>query len=145
MATTAHGPSTRIRRTRELRAILEQHRLELATDVQVRIRDARSDNVKERQVLDEGELSESDVQDEIEFSLLQMKATMLAKIEAGLSRLTSGSYGNCVECGDGIAHARLRALPFAARCKDCEEAHEVAEGRERNTRLRSPSGLFLDA
>ena len=48
-----------------------------------------------------------------------------------LARLEQGNYGNCFDCGEEIAEKRLRALPFAVRCKDCEEARENAEQRER--------------
>ena len=40
--------------------------------------------------------------------------------------LDEGRYGHCYECGDEIAEARLRALPFAVRCKDCEEEMQEA-------------------
>ena len=46
-----------------------------------------------------------------------------------LSRLGEGAYGYCLECGEEIPERRLRALPFAIQCKDCEEALEVAEER----------------
>ena len=39
---------------------------------------------------------------------------------------------------------RLRALPFAVRCKDCEEARETAEQRERALAKRGSSTLFFD-
>jgi len=67
-----------------------------------------------------------------------MKAETLQKINEALARLEEGKYGYCFECGEEIAEQRLRALPFAVRCKDCEEAREVAEQRERiATRLHS--------
>ena len=72
-------------------------------------------------MLDEGESSEIDIQDDIGFALIQMKAETLNKIDTALRRLREGTYGDCFECGGQIAEARLRALPFAVRCKDCEE------------------------
>ena len=75
-------------------------------------------------VLDAAETSEADIQDDIEFALIQMKSETLHKIEEALARLGEGTYGNCFECGDEISERRLRALPFAVRCKDCEEARE---------------------
>ena len=49
------------------------------------------------------------------------------------------------ECGEEIAEKRLRALPFAVRCKDCEEAREVAERRERQLAARRGAApLFFD-
>ena len=61
------------------------------------------------------------------------------------SRLDQGDYGNCFDCGEEIAEKRLRALPFAVRCKDCEEARENAQQRERQVAARrGASSLFLD-
>ena len=60
-----------------------------------------------------------------------MKSETLNKINEALGRLEGNTYGDCFECGDEIAEPRLRALPFAVRCKDCEEARESAEQRAR--------------
>ncbi|MGH9382758.1 MAG: TraR/DksA family transcriptional regulator [Vicinamibacterales bacterium] len=129
----------------ELTTILRGRRRELAHEVQGKIRDARIDSIKEREVLDQAESSEVDIQDEINFALLQMKAETLSRIDAALRRLEEGTYGKCFECGDGIAEPRLRALPFAVRCKDCEEARETAEQRQRIVaQRRSSSALFLE-
>jgi DnaK suppressor protein len=129
--TTQSTAAAKARRGHELTKILEDRRRELVQDVHGRIRDARAEGSKEREVLDQGESSDVDIQDEIEFALIQMKAETLKKIDAALRRLGEGAYGDCSECGGEIAQARLRALPFAVRCKSCEEAHETAEQRER--------------
>jgi DnaK suppressor protein len=124
--------------------MLENRRRELVTEVQGRIRDVRADGNKERDVLDQGESSEVDIQEDIEFALIQMKSETLNKIDAALRRLDDGSYGDCFECGDEISEARLRALPFAVRCKDCEETRENAEHRERLSQRRSSSAFLFD-
>src|SRR5688572_23564029 len=129
----------------ELRKMLEDRRRELMSEVQGKIRDVRADNMKDREVLDQGESSEVDIQEDIEFALIQMKSETLTKIDAAIRRLGEGTYGDCFECGDEISEARLRALPFAVRCKDCEEARENAEQRERMAARRSgSSALFFD-
>src|SRR5689334_22713156 len=71
--------SAKHRRYRELRAMLESRRLELAHDVRGRIRGARTDNSNDHEVFDEGEVSEIDIQDGIQFALIQMKAETLEK------------------------------------------------------------------
>ncbi len=125
--------------------MLEERRHELVQDVQGRIRGARIDNTNDRDVVDQGEVSETDVQDELQFALIQMKSDTLHKIDAALRRLDDGSYGDCFECGREIAEARLRALPFAVRCKDCEEASEVSGQRERSlAQRRTSTSLFFD-
>ena len=131
-------------RYNELKQMLEDRRRELSNEVQGRMRDVRSDGNKDRDVLDQGESSEVDIQEDIEFALIQMKSETLNKINEALRRLDEGTYGNCFECGEEIAHARLRALPFAVRCKDCEEARETAEQRERMLQKRGSSNLFFD-
>ena len=146
MATTTKSKTAaRTSRYNELKKMLEERRRELMNKVQGKIRDVRAEGGKDRDVLDQGESSEVDIQEDIEFALIQMKAETLNKIHEALRRLDEGTYGNCFECGDEIAGARLRALPFAVRCKDCEEARENAEQRERMlTQRRGSSALFFD-
>jgi DnaK suppressor protein len=148
MATTTKKGTRNAAKTsryNELRLMLEDRRRELMNEVHGKIRDVRADGNKEREVLDQGESSEVDIQEDIEFALIQMKSETLNKIDAALRRLEEGSYGNCFECGDEISPARLRALPFAVRCKDCEEARETAERRERMlAQRRGSSALFFD-
>jgi DnaK suppressor protein len=131
----------------ELKKILLERRREIVSEVKEKIRDVRSESVggMVHGVLDAGESSEADIQDDIEFALIQMKAETLNKIDEALGRLEDGSFGYCFECGEEISQPRLRALPFAVRCKDCEEAREVAERRERQlASRRGASSLFLD-
>jgi DnaK suppressor protein len=111
------------------------------------MRDVRQEGAggKLNEVLDAVESSEADIQEDIEFALIQMKAETLNKVNDALARLDNGDYGNCFECGEEIAEKRLRALPFAVRCKDCEEAREQAEQRERQqASRRGTSSLFFD-
>lgn len=118
---------------------------EIMREVRGKIRDVRAEGSdKDHEVLDPGETSEVDIQEDIEFALIQMKAETLNKINEALSRLDEGTYGRCFECGDEIAQPRLRALPFAVRCKDCEEAREMAQLRERTQARRGSSNLGFD-
>ena len=94
---------------------------------------------------DEAESSEADIQEDIEFALLQMKAETLKKIGAALLLLEKGTFGECYECGDDISAQRLRALPFAVRCKYCEEKRESETKVDKTNGLpRSTGSLFLD-
>lgn len=132
----------------ELKRMLEERRREIQAEVQGKMRDVRSEGTwgsKTNEVFDAVESSEADIQDDIEFALIQMKSETLNKINDALLRLDQDNYGNCFECGEEIAEKRLRALPFAVRCKDCEEAREMAEQRERQMAARrGASSLFFD-
>ena len=134
-------------RYEELKSILEDRRREIVNQVQERMRDVRAEGAGAtvQGVLDAAESSEADIQDEIEFALIQMKAETLNKIDEALRRLEEGSYGYCFECGEEISERRLRALPFAVRCKNCEEAREVKQQRERlMAQRRGAASLFID-
>ena len=63
----------------------------------------------------------------------QRDARELEGVEAALARLDSGAYGECIDCGDPIAWARLQANPSTLRCIDCETAAE--------RRARPPSAI----
>ena len=132
----------------DLKAMLDGRRRELQSEVQGKMRGVREEGSwggKLNEVLDAVESAEADIQEDLEFALVQMKSETLNKVNDALVRLEQGSYGNCFDCDEEIAEKRLRALPFAVRCKDCEEARETAEQRKRQlTARRGTSSLFLD-
>jgi DnaK suppressor protein len=147
MAATNKKNAMHTQRYSDLKQMLEDRKKEILGQLHEKIRDVRSENVsgKVNTVLDPGESSEQGIQEDIEFALIQMKAETLNKINEALNRLEEGSYGNCFECGEEISHTRLRALPFAVRCRDCEAARENAQRRERQAAQRSSSSaLFFD-
>src|SRR5947208_14608336 len=132
----------------ELKQMLDERRRAIQAEVQGKMRDVRAEGTwggKLNEVLDAVESSEADIQEDIEFALIQMKSETLNKINDAIARLEQGDYGYCFDCGEEIAAKRLRALPFAVRCKDCEEAKENAEQRERLlAQRRGASSLFFD-
>ena len=131
----------------ELKRILEGRRLEIIAEVKDKMRDVRSEGavVPRQGVRDEVESSEADIQDDIEFAVLQMKTETLNKVGEALLGLDIGTYGYCDECGEEISEQRLRALPFAVRCKNCEEAREDVQDRERIVDdRRSSVSVFAD-
>jgi DnaK suppressor protein len=141
--------ATAVERSRynELKQMLLGRRRELQAQVHDKMRDVRATGevTKLSEVFDAGESSEADIQEDIELALIQMKSETLNRVDDALGRLEQGTYGNCFDCGEEIAEKRLRALPFAVRCKDCEEAKENAEQRERQVAARrGSSSLFFD-
>lgn len=141
MKTTTTATMGSVRQA-DLRRMLQDRRRELQNDVQSRIRDVRADGPSP--VLDAGEHSDADVQDDIELALIQMRAHTVGRIDEALVRLDASEYGFCVECAEEISERRLRALPFAVRCTACEERREQGEARLRWLAQRS-GGPFLFA
>ncbi len=131
----------------DLKRMLEDRRKEVASEILSRIRDQRGSNgtYKCREAMDSADVTELDTQGDIEFALIQMKEETLTKINDALLRLEEGSYGYCSDCGGELSDKRLRALPFAVRCKDCEEGREMAVEREKVlAQKRKGAGFFFD-
>ena len=141
--TTAATVGTRYN---DLKHMLEERRRELASDVQGRLRGVRAGRAeKPHASIDQAEAAEGDIEDDIELALIQMKAETLNKLNEALTRLECGRYGVCFECGQEISEARLRALPFAVRCTDCEAEREHAMHRERLLQQRhGATSVFAD-
>jgi DnaK suppressor protein len=45
-------------------------------------------------------------------------------VEAALTRIKNGTYGLCLRCDETINLNRLRVMPHAAFCVNCQEAAE---------------------
>jgi DnaK suppressor protein len=122
----------------DLKRILEERRRTILDGVLSGIRQASEDSSLARagDVRDAGDEGEAMLQDAVRFTLISMKTELAGKIDQALERLAEGSYGACDDCGADIAESRLRAMPFAVRCRRCEESREGAE-RER---LFGPKG-----
>ncbi len=70
------------------------------------------------------------LQDEIQVAVMDRRNRQVGQIEAALERLARREYGFCRDCGEFIGVARLKALPFAPRCRPCQmRAEESPEDR----------------
>jgi DnaK suppressor protein len=135
-----------LERRTSLRQVLVDHQHQIQDDVTERVRASRLSRARE--VGDSLDTSDEDVRVGMDFTLLQIKTTMLAGITQALQRLDVGRYGDCAECEEAIPAARLRAVPFAVRCQSCEREREASQrhgvrleesfGTEAPDALRSP-------
>jgi DnaK suppressor protein len=50
--------------------------------------------------------------------------TTLGEVERALAKLDDGTYGICEVCGARVDRARLRALPHAKYCLNCQSRQE---------------------
>lgn len=119
-------------RYQALRDLLEDRRREIQDKLRS-IRETMPDQIDT--VRDAEEQSVTDFVQEMDFAVMEMKANTLAKIDEALLRLEAGTYGTCAECGTEIAEARLKAVPFATLCRDCQERAEDEEAAERSTQV----------
>lgn len=87
---------------------------------------------------DEGEAAARALLADVESDAMDRRVQMVRQVDLALRRLAEGVYGFCLDCGEEIGVERLRSLPFALRCRNCQESWEAAEGR--STRPRPLAG-----
>ena len=71
---------------------------------------------------------------ELNVSLIGLSENRLEAIWAAFDRLESGHYGLCEECAEEIAFERLRAMPTALCCVDCQGKYEAGDHARRADR-----------
>lgn len=81
--------------------------------------------------LDDGDWSVIDLSEDISLQKLSSHRETLLKIDEALRKLDEGTYGRCEECGEEISEERLKILPFAIYCRDCQEKIELLEEMEK--------------
>ena len=131
-------PAAHSERHQALKGMLEVRRQEILDKLRT-IREAMPD--QRLDVQDAEEQAVTDFAKDMEFALVQMKADTLGRIDEAMRRLEAGTYGECAECGTEIPAARLKALPFAVLCRDCQEQEERRTAEENKTVMRALPAL----
>lgn len=57
-------------------------------------------------------------------SLSGTERDLLKQVDQAIVRIDEGRFGYCTHCEDKIPQARLRAVPWASYCIDCQEQVE---------------------
>jgi DnaK suppressor protein len=129
-------------KTRTPRRIASDTRGENLIEILDRARDAASDRVRVLRKEEEADavelpadgldLAHSLEEVEIDAGLIERCEDRLRAIDDAFGRLEHGRYGICEKCKQEIQIKRLRVLPFAAYCIDCQ--------KKRNERRRPGEG-----
>lgn len=123
-------------------AVLKQMLEDRRRDIQDRLRSLRETlPAQVAEVKDAEEQSVQDFAQDVELALMEMKSETLGQIDEAIRRLEAGAYGTCANCGREIAEARLKALPFATLCLECQENQEEARASVRSQEARVTSSF----
>ena len=115
---------------RELRAWLEAERARLEVELEeIERRTARMDESERANELSAYEDHPADLASETferekDLAIGESVEGMLHKVITALEKIERGTYGICDACGRPIRKARLKALPFATLCLDCQDRLE---------------------
>jgi RNA polymerase-binding transcription factor DksA len=110
---------------------LDTRREALRAEVRAQLQGSGDDRVVGlRNRLDEtDDWAVADALAELDIAGVQHTLKELAEVDAALLRIVNDTYGECADCGEPIAPARLLAYPTATRCIECQQVYEARPGR----------------
>ena len=107
----------------EINAI-KAHLLELREDAMARLKDKTRLDMPDNEVGDPIDDASKSLDKEILFELSGNAHKTLDQIEAALRKIDKGIYGVCEYCRQPIPKKRIKALPFARYCINCQHSTE---------------------
>ena len=70
------------------------------------------------------ELGTDTFEKDLDFNLTSSESELLQMIEDSLTRIDGRKYGQCESCLKVIPKVRLKAIPYARYCIDCQKKRE---------------------
>ncbi len=104
-------------RKNSYRAILLKKREELLASVRAEP-DALDASIR---TPDEAEFAVKTAEQDVAAVTVSLRSRMLREVEKSLKRIADGTYGVCEACGQEISPNRLKAIPWAQYCLNCQE------------------------
>jgi DnaK suppressor protein len=99
------------------RTRLEHRRQELVN--LVRKGNAGIAEIRAEREIEFGDEAQSEEEQERMALIGEAESAEVARIDAALARIASGTYGRCAGCGELIDPRRLQVNPYAVQCSDC--------------------------
>ena len=120
-----------------LRGKLDMRMRQLLDDIKREQQQSESERHREvaGAVSDTGDESVANLVTDLDAAEIDRDVREIREIEAALRRMKEGTYGVCLDCGEGIPSQRLLAEPSAARCIRCAERRERSHAHGETPRL----------
>ena len=124
------------------RASLHSMLSKLRDETYERVHELRQEQAEdvEAEPGDEMDRARADTDLETHASLIARAEERLRYIDEALARLDDGRYGICAGCHEPIPLDRLRAVPFAVYCVDCQQKPNRAGRGWNNGTVIEPYG-----
>ena len=107
---------------------IKKHLLEMKEDAAARLKDKKDMDMPEAEVGDPIDDASKSLDKEILFELSGNSHDTIGQIEAALRKIEKGIYGRCELCRQPIPKKRIKALPFARYCVNCQHSSERNNG-----------------
>ena len=103
---------------------IEDQRSALTTAISSSVGSARDEDQGRELFKDPYAAASAAHEDGIAAAMVERRARQLAEVNRALEDMDAGRYGICRECEAPIPKARLRVMPFATRCVECQARSE---------------------
>ena len=80
------------------------------------------ESIRIEQVADPVDMTLQAAEREMAMQSLDRHTWLVRQLRSAVDRIEDGTYGTCRECEDDIAPKRLKAIPWAELCIQCQEA-----------------------
>jgi len=90
------------------------------------------ESIRIQQVADPVDMTMQAAERELAVHSLDRNAALARQLRAAIVRIHDGTYGLCRECEEEIAPKRLKAIPWAQLCIQCQEAADGQVCQERD-------------
>lgn len=88
------------------------------------VKKKKEEAIPEAEVGDEGDVAMRSLARDLVFEQTDNEHRLLDDVEAALRRIEKNTYGICEGNGEKIAIARLKAIPYARYCINCQARFE---------------------
>jgi DnaK suppressor protein len=105
---------------RSIKRELETKRNALSHAISESARSTRDDDHRRELFKDPYGTASLTHDDEVAAAVVDRRARELEEVTRALADIDAGRYGICRDCGEPIAKARLKVMPFATRCVACQ-------------------------
>jgi len=79
------------------------------------------DSIRINQVADPLDMTQEAAARDVAVQLLDRESALVRRLRSAIDRIDDGSYGVCLRCEEDIAPKRLKAIPWAELCIECQE------------------------
>ena len=105
---------------------IKRQLLEMRDDLMKTVRKQQLSDPSLQDTGDSVDQASQSIERELLFELSDNERVTLDQIEAALRKIDKGTYGLCESCQKLIPAPRLKALPFARYCINCQSNSETA-------------------
>jgi DnaK suppressor protein len=100
-------------------------------------RDGSRESIRIQQAADPIDMTLLAADREMAMHSLDRRAGLVRQLRSALDRIKDGTYGVCRECEEEIAPKRLKAIPWAELCVQCQEAADRSARGERDDTIHN--------